>query len=192
MEHIERVKPEQSLYPSIASELNAMREKDQEVRLREVLDWQEIEEVDRVHTARLKEIIAQIGWPNFSKVGDLASKNAWLLAQHADLDRDFQEQCLALMLAEPEGEVRKRDIAYLTDRILVAKGLPQRYGSQFYKNKETGKDTLRDVEDPANLESRRAEMELEPIAEYLESFAEMYNGDPKELGLGNFEPYFIR
>lgn len=179
-------------YPEIASELNALRTKDQKERFKKTPNWKKIEEMDKTNIKRLKEIIAEIGWPNCSKVGEDASISAWLLVQHAVFDREFQEQCLNMMMAEPEEEVRKIEIAYLTDRILVAKELPQRYGTQFYKNNETGKNILRDVEDPVNLEVRRKQMGLEPFEDYLNSFAAMNNISPNEIGLGNFESYFAR
>ena len=41
-------------------------------------------EGDRRNTARMQEIVKQIGWPTFDKVGEGPSNNAWLLVQHAD------------------------------------------------------------------------------------------------------------
>lgn len=61
---------------------------------------------------------------------------AWLLIQHADSDVEFQQYCLELMEREVEsGGVAKSDVAFLTDRILVNKGKPQLYGTQFYESK---------------------------------------------------------
>jgi hypothetical protein len=55
--------------------------------------WSQIvEPVDRANTARLKEIVAEHGWPGYQLVGEAAAHAAWLLAQHAP--PDFQEQCL--------------------------------------------------------------------------------------------------
>lgn len=177
------------LYPKIADELNSMRDRDQKLRLEDNPDFKAIERIDKKHTKRLKEIIEKIGWPNKTKVGEQASKNAWLLAQHADLDLEFQEKCLELMMKELEGEVRKRDIAYLTDRIFVAKGLPQRYGTQFYKNEDTQKYSLQDVEDPENIEKRREEMGLESIRENVKSFCEIHKLNEADINLGSLKEY---
>jgi hypothetical protein len=57
------------------------------------------------------------------------------------------------------------DVAFLTDRILVAEGRPQRYGTQFGAD-EQGRRTLKPVEEPANLDKRRAAMGLEPENDY--------------------------
>jgi len=88
-------------------------------------------ELDHQNTERMKEIVAAIGWPTISKVGEEASKAAWLLVQHADRDVAFQEYCLMLMkVAAFTGDVSPGDLRYLTDRVQINKGLPQVYGTQ--------------------------------------------------------------
>jgi hypothetical protein len=58
--------------------------------------WERIvEPVDRANTARLREIVAEHGWPGRRLVGKKAAHAAWLLAQHAP--PRFQEQCLPLL-----------------------------------------------------------------------------------------------
>ena len=74
--------------------------------------------------------IDEHGWLGKTLVGEDGAHHAWLLVQHADFDKDFQSSCLKLMSAQPKGEVSGVDIAYLTDRILVANGKPQKYGTQ--------------------------------------------------------------
>jgi hypothetical protein len=76
---------------------------------------------DKVHTMHLKQIIEKIGWPTISKVGEEGARHAWTLAQHSDQDVEFQERCLELMKAEPEGEVDPQWIAELADQILKNK-----------------------------------------------------------------------
>jgi hypothetical protein len=187
------MKSEEIKFPKIAQELGQMRETDQVERLKESPNWTKIEKQDKKHTARLKQIIAEIGWPTISKVGTTASHTAWLLTQHADLDREFQEQVLRLMNQQDDDEVLKRDVAYLTDRLLVAKELPQRYGTQFYQTRKKDgsidKCILREVEDPEHLEERRDKMEMEPFEENLARFAEMNHFIVEEIELGNFTDF---
>ena len=128
--------------------------------------------IDHENREWLKEQIDEHGWPGKSKVGKEGAHNAWLLVQHADSDRKFQERCLKLMKAEPKGEVAPVDIAYLTDRVLVARGEPQRYGTQCVM--ENGKAVVRDVEDRENLNARRKELGLEPIEKYLKQIEAVY------------------
>src|SRR5688572_16492272 len=51
----------------------------------------------RRHLARLREIVDARGWPGVRLVGMDGSRAAWLLAQHADADRPFQERCARLL-----------------------------------------------------------------------------------------------
>lgn len=131
---------------------------------------------DKEDTAWLKEVVAKHGWPSISMVGGEASIAAWLLVQHADADPKFQRQCLDLMTKLPKGEVQKDNLALLTDRVLLAEGKKQIYGTQFEIT--DGKLVPRDLEDPDNVDKRRAEVGLEPLAKYLENAAKFYGVSP--------------
>lgn len=122
------------------------------------------ETMDYRHTARMKEIAVEIGWPTIGKVGEEGSTSAWLLAQHADHDPEFQKKCLALMKAEPAGEVARRNIAYLEDRVAVGGGKPQIYGTQFRPGPD---DKLEPspIEDPENVDQRRQVVGLGTLEE---------------------------
>ena len=54
---------------------------------------------------RLQAIIAQIGWPAESLVGERAAKAAWLIAQHAISPPEFQRSCLSF-LPRPRASTR--------------------------------------------------------------------------------------
>ena len=53
--------------------------------------------IDAESTAFLKETVTTYGWPTFTMVGEDGAAAAWLLAQHADADPDFQTEVLELM-----------------------------------------------------------------------------------------------
>ncbi len=128
--------------------------------------------IDKENTQWLEEQIKVHGWLGKSLVGTGGAHNAWLLVQHADLNKAFQRKCLELMTDLPKGEVAPIDIAYLTDRVLAGEGKPQRYGTQC--TMENGKATVQKVEDPEKLNERRAELGLEPIEKYLKQIEEVY------------------
>lgn len=136
----------------------------------------EMHNVDQANTAWLKEQIETHGWLGKSLVGTDGAHNAWLLVQHADAQPDFQQRCLDLMNAMPEGEVAGQDVAYLTDRVLVAAGKPQRYGTQVQL--ENGRPVVKNVEDEANLDSRRSALGMEPMDEYLQLIEKAYSTQP--------------
>lgn len=94
---------------------------------------------DAENTKRLQAIVAEHGWPNRELVGQEGAHAAWLLVQHADAAPEFQAAVLEVI--EPlvaRGEVERGDYALLTDRVLVARGEPQLYGTQYEQRTEGG------------------------------------------------------
>jgi len=158
----------------IPEELKAMSEEDQLMRHRcgdNPNNWDP--NIDLRNTARLKGIIDEIGWPSISKVGKESSSFAWLLAQHADQDLEFQKKCLELMKLKPEHEVDKANIAYLEDRIAVNDRKPQIYGTQFFKDSD-GQRQPYPIFDKKNIEQRRKDMGLETFEKYQKDVRQKY------------------
>ncbi len=153
--------------PQLRAELLEMSRIDQAARRGIALPELEglsMMDVDATHTARMKEIVAEYGWPGESLVGEDGARSAWLLVQHADMQPAFQRECLDLMTAAPEGDVSPLDLAYLTDRVLVNEGQKQIYGTQFHM--VDGQSVPRPIEDEANIEARRAAVGLSSMKEY--------------------------
>jgi hypothetical protein len=121
--------------------------------------------VDTANTEWLNDLVDTSGWPGRSLVGKDGAKAAWLLAQHADQGRDLQRKFLDLLRAAvAAGEAEARDLAYLEDRVRVADGRPQLYGTQFQGR---GEDLAPcPIEDPGRLDERRIAAGLQPFAEY--------------------------
>lgn len=176
--------PDQKIIPNqveeFSQEIQQMRDKDQSARTKVIeLEernedaseaWEAVKEVDRNNTARMKEIIREIGLPIISKVGKKVYQMAWLLAQHADDDIEFQKYYLELMKKAKSGDVLNEDIAYLEDRILRNEDKPQIYGTQLENNGEP-----QPMEDPEHVDERREKMGLDPLAKYIEEFRKVYN-----------------
>lgn len=121
---------------------------------------------DRDNTGWLKADVAANGWFTISATGAQASSSAWLMAQHADRDRDFQRHVLALM--EPlvaAGEVTRGNYAYLWDRIAVSENRPQRYGTQG-RCTGPGRWEPNEIEDRDRVEALREEAEIGSLVEY--------------------------
>jgi len=162
-------------YREIAAELRTMATRDKEMRLAMhagKAKWNA--GIDHKNTARLKAIVADIGWPTIAKVGKKAAAAAWLIAQHADADHTFQAQCLELMREAPRDDIDLSDLAYLEDRVRVNAGKLQLYGTQFYT-----KDTVlqpRPIEESKQLDRRRKAMNLKPFAEYEAEMKAFYSG----------------
>jgi hypothetical protein len=148
------------------------RSKDAEEQIK--LAMTELRDVDRKNLARMKEIVNRSGWPGKSLVGSDASDAAWLLVQHADSELAFQKRCLVLIVAAVrKGESPPKHMAYLTDRVRVAEGKKQVYGTQFHD--VGGRQELCPVENEADLDRKRGEVGLPPMADYRELIDKMYN-----------------
>jgi hypothetical protein len=92
--------------------------------------------------------------------------------QHADDDPDFQT--LALGRMEPylkSGRVKPANYAFLWDRVAVNTGKKQRYGTQPTWECTDGKLELQPLEDPDNVNKRRAAMNMDTAEEGLENMA---------------------
>lgn len=168
--------------PELARELLKRRDEDQRLRFalinsvrdqkpRELTPANDVthnlERVDRDNTAFMKKTVEKHGWPGKSLVGEDASRAAWLLVQHAP-DVEFQTRCVDLMKdALKKGDANAQDVAYLTDRVLVRQGKPQIYGTQFRGEGRESKPFP--IEDEANVDKRRAEIGLQPLAEYAKT-----------------------
>jgi len=73
------------------------------------------------------KIIEQHGWPDTELAGEDGTLAAWLIAQHAIGEPDFQRRALVLIRAKVlEGRVPAAQEAYLSDRIAMQEGRPQR------------------------------------------------------------------
>jgi len=116
----------------------------------------------------MRVVLAQHGWPGRRLVGDEGSHGAWLLLQHADQDTALQHTALRLLEgAVRSGDASARDLAYLTDRVRVAEGRPQVYGTQLEYDSR-GCAAPRPSEEPAQVDARRASVGLEPVAQYVQ------------------------
>jgi hypothetical protein len=124
---------------STNQELHKLEQADQSDRASgsNKINWAVVGERDAVRRARAMEIL---------KSGNVRSAddylNAAIIFQHGDAVEDTE---LALALATTASRIddTKKDAKILAaqamDRILVKRGKPQWYGTQFFKNKSTGK-----------------------------------------------------
>ena len=131
--------------------------------------------VDERNTEELKAIIADHGWITPSKFGQVAATHAWAIVQHADHDRSFQREILNILEENREiGHCDLQDYAFLYDRVAVADGRLQRYGTQIKDDNKTPQP----IEDPENVNARRASVGLGTLEEYLARFGKS-NEEPQ-------------
>jgi hypothetical protein len=172
------------LNSSLRNELLERGKRDQEIRLEVIRQGNDhapadVRErmiaIDKENREWLSEIIHQYGWPGPELVGVEATQVAWLLVQHSDVK--FQKQCLPLVKeAYLAGKLSGGDFALLQDRVLVEEGKPQIYGSQAMPVGQwnNGQPVFHPIEDEKNVDKRRAEVGLGPLADYIKSLKSFY------------------
>jgi hypothetical protein len=131
--------------------------------------------IDSDNTVRMKTIIEQYGWPGPELVGEDGTEAALLLVQHAD--HEFQKEVLPMVRdAYLANKLTGQNYALLLDRVLVAEGKPQVYGTQAkgFDQWKGHEPVLQPIEDEANVDKRRAEVGLPPLSEYKKFLKEMY------------------
>jgi hypothetical protein len=155
----------------LRQELVAMRAEDLRVRAELVASGElggpyvpRMEAVHRKNVARLRELIAQHGWPAADIAGDDGAEAAWLIAQHAIGEPEFQRDVLRRLLdCAAEGRVPRWHAAYLEDRIALHEGRPQRFGSQWIDDPIDGRARPWQIADPARVDELRAGVGLGPL-----------------------------
>lgn len=125
----------------------------------------EMEAVHRRNAARLREVLARVGWPGRALVGDDGASAAWRIVQHAIGEPALLRGCLPLLQkAAAEGDADPAEVAMLEDRIRVSEGRPQRYGTQYDWNDDgSALVPTVGVEAPESLAERRAAVGLPPM-----------------------------
>jgi hypothetical protein len=138
--------------------------------------WDSLRAVDEPHAARLWEILDDYErWPAVSLVGEDGAHAAWLLAQHAVTDPGLQRRCLDLLeVAVALDDAPAIHLAYLVDRVRMADGLDQLYGTQFVTSGE--RDTIEPwpIEDADGVDRRRARLGLPTLALHSRLMQEHY------------------
>ena len=128
-----------------------------------------VRNVDRQNQAWLKALLENHGWPD-REIYEEATTTAWLIAQHADNDLEFQKYALKLLSeAVDKGKALPKHRAYLQDRVLVNQGLPQIYGTQIKRENGIIKPRT-EIQDREGVEERRRALGLPPLQEYMDSF----------------------
>jgi hypothetical protein len=140
-------------------------------------------ELDAKNLMFLKALVRDKGIPTVDQVGENGVRWTWLLVQHASRGLQLQTTVLPMFVKRYEaGELGGDDVAKLTDRILVAQGKPQRFGTQF--DWLSGQFEHHPAAEVAQIDAHRQELGLMPMSDY----ACMMNARSKNLASGEGSP----
>lgn len=170
--------------PDYAAQLAAMVDADQGLRKRiDYLDpdskpqrqlASHVRLVDRANTDRFAALMARCGWPTTAVQGEQAVKQAWLLVERGAHDLAFQKAALALIEAAAGKENLDGRYAELVDRVAVAEGRPQLYGTQLDMPRDRPCALFfKPFDSLAQVEARRARLGMGKLDDYLDWVKEM-------------------
>ncbi len=124
---------------------------------------------DSINIAKVSRILDRYGWLSKDKVGDAGNQTLFLVVQHADLKT--QQKYLPLMRkAVKKGHARASSLALLEDRVALAEGRHQIYGSQISAGATPEETYVRPLADPDHVDERRASVGLAPLAGYVKEW----------------------
>ena len=119
-----------------------------------------------INEAKIKKLLSEYGWPSKDSIGEQGSLTICNVLQHSS--PEVRVQYLPMMREAVLNEkLDPRFLVRAEDRIATDRGDLQIYGGQVKYYPETKSFDVWPVYDPANIDKRRAEIGLGPIAEHL-------------------------
>ena len=129
--------------------------------------WKTINYNDSLNLIKVETILDKRGWLGPDVVGPQGNNTLFLVIQHANLRT--QDKYLPMMRdAVKAHKAQPSALALLEDRDALGHGKKQIYGSQVIG--DLGSTYLAPMIDPDNVDKRRAEVGLNPLAEYLQNY----------------------
>ena len=125
--------------------------------------------VDKENLHKVINILNQCGMPNWEQVPRYQFSTIWLVLQHSS--KEVRKTYFPILKQSAEnGDLRKKDIAMMEDRMMMDENKPQIYGTQVYRKSNSEPWKLYNLKDPERVNKRRKEVGLGPIEQYLENF----------------------
>jgi hypothetical protein len=127
--------------------------------------WTTINHDDSLNLIAVTALIDKYGWPGADVAGQQGNETVFLVIQHGDLKT--QQKYLPVMReAVKQHSAEASSLALLEDRVALREGRKQIYGSQIHGG-PNGDKWISPLEDPDNVDKRRKEVGLEPLADYV-------------------------
>ena len=128
--------------------------------------WTIINEKDSINLIKVKAILDKYGWLGEDVVGGQGNSTLFLVIQHSN--QKTQEKYLPMMReAVKNGKADGSSLALLEDRVALGQGKRQIYGSQIGRDPDTKLYFVLPLEDPDNVDKKRADVGLPPLANYV-------------------------
>ena len=119
-----------------------------------------------INEKKVTNILNKYGWPTKEIAGEQGNWTICNVIQHAD--NEIRIKLLPIMKqAVIDKKLAPRFLVRAEDRIATERGDLQLYGGQMKYYPETKSFNLWPVYDPVNIDKRRSEIGLDPIAKFL-------------------------
>jgi len=157
--------------PSDNERLRQMYEADQNARTGGSIDWAVVSREDKERRAAVLSILEE---------GGVRTSNdfyhAAMVFQHGETADEIRTAFGLAWLAsqmDPDKKVARWLSAAAWDRIMMRQGMPQWYGTQFWKPTKNSPWELYKIDESAVTDEERARMEVPPLAEARKKAAAM-------------------
>jgi hypothetical protein len=123
---------------------------------------------DRQNQVLVKSIIEKCGFEAIEKQGEKAVKAAFMITQHGQASLR-EEYFHYFENAAQKKLLKKAALAIMIDRMLMEKGEPQLYGSQWETDPKTFTNILSPLKYPNRVNILRDSMGMPPLEQYMKS-----------------------
>ena len=131
--------------------------------------WKIINEKDSINLIKVSAVLDKHGWLGADIVGIQGNSTLFLVIQHSG--QATQEKYLPMMReAVKNGKAQGGSLALLEDRVALGQSKRQIYGSQIGRDPKTQIYYVLPLEDPRNVDKRRAEVGLGSMANYVSNW----------------------
>jgi hypothetical protein len=141
---------------------------------------------DSLNLIRVEKILNERGWLGEEIIGHYGNLSIFLVIQHSGIET--QIKYLPMMReAVKKGNAFSGNLALLEDRVALRQGKKQIYGSQIERDEITGESYVLPLEDPDNVDQRRAEAGLDKLQDYLSTFGMKWDVEEYKKKLPSIE-----
>ena len=146
----------------------------------------QMKEQDSLNLIKVEKILNERGWLGPDIIGYFGNLTLWLVIQHSA--PEIVEKYLPMMSeAVLKGDATANHLGYLVDRNRKDQNRKQIYGSQFGNDTLTGEGYVWPLEDPDNVNKRRAEIGLGTMQEYLSELGSTWDLEAHKKRIIEFE-----
>ncbi|MCK5704033.1 MAG: hypothetical protein KAI29_22920, partial [Cyclobacteriaceae bacterium] len=141
---------------------------------------------DSLNLLIIEEILNERGWLGPDMLGGRGNSTLFAVIHHST--PEILEKYLPMMReAVKKGNFRADQLGLGEDRHNMHQNRKQVYGSQLDRDPETGELCVWPIEDPENVDKRRAEIGLNTIQEYISEWGMTWNLEAHKKRVAEFE-----